>query len=339
MMHKLCYALLFWCVSLSLVAAQEAEPPAPAIKADGPLPWQKEKGEKGQPAKEVPPREMLRLRGMDDSVFEALFDGRDLIEDENETLNRLMFNLPRFEPEFWDKWCQKEVPWAELIAKPAEHRLQCFVLAGRAKQVERITILKDLVPLYEFTHYYRVTLEVAGHAGPIVVCTRQIPHLWKEATQLDERVAIQAMFLKSGEAKDDQTPLYFGAARVAWYPDKPNPAFGITADQVWLADHGMDIALWDEVRPTNGEKILASESECFYQLLHVLKDATPAQFKTLPAQAFDLGAMLSTPEKLHGQAYHFLGTVRRIQKVNVPESYRQRLGIDHYYMVDVSIPL
>lgn len=317
MMHKLCYALLFWCVSLSLVAAQEAEPPAPAIKADGPLPWQKEKGEKGQPAKEVPPREMLRLRGMDDSVFEALFDGRDLIEDENETLNRLMFNLPRFEPEFWDKWCQKEVPWAELIAKPAEHRLQCFVLAGRAKQVERITILKDLVPLYEFTHYYRVTLEVAGHAGPIVVCTRQIPHLWKEATQLDERVAIQAMFLKSGEAKDDQTPLYFGAARVAWYPDKPNPAFGITADQVWLADHGMDIALWDEVRPTNGEKILASESECFYQLLHVLKDATPAQFKTLPAQAFDLGAMLSTPEKLHGQAYHFLGTVRQIGRAHV----------------------
>ena len=102
----------------------------------------------------------------------------------------------------------------------------------------------------------------------------------------------------------------------------------------WQA-HGFDVALFDEVRDKNGAPLTATESECFYQLLLTMKKTSAADIKALKAHSFDLAGMLQLPEKLHGQAYHCLGTARRIQKVNVPEAFQKRLGITHYYEIDL----
>jgi hypothetical protein len=71
-------------------------------------------------------------------------------------------------------------------------------------------------------------------------------------------------------------------------------------------------------------------------LLARLKAVETTDFKPAP---FDLPALLTTPDKLLGHGYDVTGNARRVQKVSVPEQYRQRLGLDHYYEIDLLIPL
>lgn len=303
------------------------------------LPWQgqgaKLEGKPGQ----LSPREMLSKLGVDNSHWDLLIDGRPLASEESETQTKLLFRMPRFDPPQWDRWASTPAPLEALVTDPKAHRANAYIVRGRAKKVERIELLKDLIPLYQFKHFYRVTMAAEGFPHPIVIETRAIPTLWKEATDIDEPVSAQAIFLKAGETVDDQTPLYFVGARLAWYPDKENPTLGVDADLVWLAQRGMDIALWDDVRQNNGAGIRPEEGECFYHLLARLASATSADLKQLDASPFDLPTMLQRPDELLGQAFTFTGTARRVQKVMVPESYRERLKLDHYYEINAFVPL
>lgn len=303
------------------------------------LPWQ-QKGKKveGQPGN-LTPRAMLALLGVDDSHWDNLVDGVPLESNESETLTRLLFRMPRFDPPQWDRWCEKEADLAALAKMPKEFRASPFIVSGRAKQVEAIDLLPELVPLYEFRRYYRVTIASPGSPNPVVVLLRSVPALWKDTKTLDEPVSVQAIFMKAGETVDEKTPLYFVAPRLRWFPEQVNEALGVNEDLVWLGKRGMDVALWDEVRKNNGAAISADEGECFYRLLALLKKEKAADLKELEAKPFDLTAMLQRPDELLGQAFTVSGTARRIQKVSVPEQFRERLGLEHYYEVLLFLPL
>lgn len=321
-------ALSLLLISLASVSAQE-------------LPWQKSRAKGAAPVKsDLSPREMLALLGVDDSHWDFMLqDGRPVADEELETLTRLLFRMPRFDPPQWDAWCKEEANLAALAADADAERAKPYIVRGRAQQVEKVELLPSLIPLYQFKSYYRVTIATEDAQHPVVVFSRTIPALWKDAKTLDEPVRIQGLFMKAGETADEKTPLYFVTARLAWYPDKVNEALKVTKDLVWLAQRGMDITLWDEVRKNNGAAISAEESECFYQLLAKLKKATPEQLKELTTADFDLAAMLQRPDELLGQAFTCTGTARRVQKVAVPEQFRQRLGLDHYYEIDLFFPL
>ncbi len=324
------------------LSAQETAKPQTAADpplAQGELPWQRTAQDRPRSDQQISARELLSLLGVDNSHLDALFNDRDLVDDENGTIAKLMYRIPRFEPPQWESWCQKEVPWDALASSPTKYRTECYVITGTATKVEKVELLQELVPLYEYRHYYRVTVTVPGTAHPVVVVTRRIPELWKEATTVDQPVRIEAMFLKSGEAREAGQNLYFAAGRVGWFPSEVNAAFQVTPDLIWLAQHGFDVALFDEVRDKNGAPLMAVESECFYQLLRMMKRTSPDEVKALKAHAFNLAGMLQTPEALHGEAFHCLGTARRIQKVSVPEAFRKRLGLTHYYEIDLFVPL
>lgn len=304
------------------------------------LPWQQQGKRPEGKSGSLSPREMLALLGVDDSHWDFLLqDGRPVADEEIETLTRLLFRMPRFDPPQWERWCQKEADLAVLAKESEANRASPFSVQGRAQQVEVVELLPSLIPLYQFKKYYRVTIATKEEQHPVVVFTREIPALWKEAKTLDEPVRVQAIFLKADGMIEEKTPLYFVTARLAWYPDKVNDELGVNEDLVWLAQRGMDISLWDEVRENNGAPIGASESECFYQLLARLKATKPTDLKELKVDPFDLAAMLQRPDALLGQAFSCSGTARRVQRVTVPEQFRERLGLDHYYEIDLFVPL
>jgi hypothetical protein len=274
---------------------------------------------------------------VDDSHLDQLMDGRPLVSEESETLSMLLYRAPRYPNVLWERWCQQPLDVAAVKKSPKDFHVHGVLIQGRAKQVEVVQLLPEQAPLYEFGKYYRVTIAVEGAMDPFVVNTRSIPKAWKDVQELDEPVRVRALFLKTGETADDRTPLYFVAARIGWFPDQENEAFGVNGDLVWLAKQGMDVALWDDV--VNGSSIGAAEGECFYQLLATLKRVKPEAARTFKAKPFDLPAMLTTPDTLLGHAYDVTATARRVQKVAVPEEFRERLGIDHYYEIDLLIPL
>jgi hypothetical protein len=327
------------CPACGQLFAQEpaAEQPPP-VKVSGDLPWQKRNGAPSQ-MPSITPQAMLDLYGIDASHLQSFIDGRPLVVDEDETLVKLMFRMPRLEPPQWEAWCATEVPWNLLRDEPSKHRADCFILNGRATAVKRVEILKELVPRYEFDHYYRVTLMVDGQTSPVVVNARTIPDAWGDASTLDERVRVQAMFLKAGEPAESGTPLYFAAARIGWFPDRVNEALHVDSSLVWLAQQGFDVALFDDVRGRNVSAISASEGEAFYTLLALFQKLPAAALAKMPAQPLDLPLLLTTPEKAHGEVVETSGTARRVQKISVPEAFQKRLGIDHYYEIDFFIPL
>ena len=79
-------------------AESKATPPAIKSPQTGGLPWQSLGDAKPSGKSNVSIRELLKLLGVDDSHWQALFDGRDLISDENETITKIMYRMPRFEP-------------------------------------------------------------------------------------------------------------------------------------------------------------------------------------------------------------------------------------------------
>lgn len=341
MKQALAVLLTLLAISAGLPAAllaQTGDTAAP-VKKPVTLPWRTATGNGAAGPAGLSPQAMLKLVGIDEHEFAHLHDGRTIAGDEDSTLAKILYRLPRYDPPQWERWCTQPPAWSALRSAPAQHRGDCFLIRGRATHVERIALTPEQAARFEFSHYYRVTVVADEQTEPVVIFTRQIPALWQDATTLNEPVRVQAMFLKLGEAVDGSQPYYFAAARLAWYPDQVNPALGVTPDLVWLAARGMDIALWDTVRERSGLTVSAEEGECFYQLLETLRQVTPDQTPPMPTQPFNLVGMLQKPQALLGQAYAGLGVARRIQKVKVPERYRQRLGLDHYYEIDLFIPL
>ncbi len=93
------------------------------------------------------------------------------------------------------------------------------------------------------------------------------------------------------------------------------------------------------VRSRNGLPIAASERECFYALLRAAQRAAPPELALL-ATPLQLGTLLQHPELAHGLLLTTSGTVQRITRVVLDEAdIVQRYGIDHYYQLDVLVPV
>jgi hypothetical protein len=108
-----------------------------------------------------------------------------------------------------------------------------------------------------------------------------------------------------------------------------------------LEEAGFDMRLLDNVRKTNRMGLVAADREAFYQLLFAL-DRLPADASLQPegASAPDIVSLLETPEAYQGQCLPLEGVARRVVKVSVSDAdIQQRLGIDHYFEIDLLVPL
>ncbi len=311
-----------------------------SAQTGGPLPWeQAQKDSQGLPPRKlIHPSELLELYGIADSQLKMLADGELLGADDEETLVRILYQMPRFPLDALQRWAAPQLDVAALVAASADHRSDAVRLVGRAKQVRQVKLAPELAERFEFSGYYIVTIESSDPPCRLEVCTRAIPELWKTGT-VDEPVSALGLFLKTG-GRGDAPALVFVTPRVAWHPDRIDEAKFVSADHLMLASLGMDIGLFDAIRKRNRKGIESGDSECFYQLLAAVGRAKPGQLAQAAQRDPPFGPLLQSPRSNQGRLFLFRGTARRVTRILVGEKHLQeRFGFDHYYQIDIFVSL
>ncbi len=277
-------------------------------------------------------REVLATYGIGPAEFSRLVDDRSITAEEEPVLAKILLRFSRLGLENIHRWRKVDADWSQVAAATEQEQGELFALRGRAKLVTEHKLSTELAQQMEFGRYYavQIALDVPLGNAPLqaLVLTRVVPRAWKPGEPLDEPAIADGLLLKLGPPQaNDRQPIMFAAGRVGWLPES-SP----------LARAGFDVSLFDAVRESNGQGLLAADREPFYQLLAAVGRAEkPPGSANSPV---DLAALLQQPAEHHGEAFTVRGTARRIVKVLIGDvGLRERLGFDHYYEIDLFVPL
>jgi hypothetical protein len=296
-------------------------------------------GRSEKPDQVTTARAMLELFGIGRPQLDQFVDGRRLQSQEEELLRKILYRLAQAGPDKLHAWQRGGADWADVAARPTHYRAEVLQLAGRAREVQRVALSEEQAARLGYAHYYCVSLELGPTLPTAIIYACAAPEAWAREAELNEPAGCPALLLKAGAAVDGQPELIFAAERVAWYPDRVVEEKGIAASHVLLGRLGMDVGLFDEVRKTNRRPLEAEDRECFYQLLAATGRTTSDELFP-QASRLELKQLLTQPEQQHGRLVDLRGTALRVQKIAVEsEAVRRRFGIDHYYEVDVLVPL
>jgi len=325
------------------VQPAQQQPTQPSSDSDSPgeLPWKKS-GRSPRPPSgaEVTPRQLLKIYGLDDSHLSFLADGDAWSPSAEDTTTKILLNLEKDNLQTLDRWSQETVPWLEMIEKPASHRLQVFRLRGRARNIEKITLVKEAAELVQFDHYYRVHLDITGTPHTAIIFTRRYPEAWKTGQSLDERAELSGLFLKVGPAGQKGQEFWFATPRIAWLPDQAMPSQGITQHHVLLANRGVDIGLFSHITRQTRREFIGDERECFFQLLQAVAHPAGEHLSGANPIPLKITGLLRAPQEFQGQLFTLEGIARRITRIVVEDpEIQQRFGLDHYYQVDMFVSL
>ena len=287
-------------------------------------------------------REMLELRGVEESHLRFLMDGRPLHGDEHETLHRILYNLPRMNLARLEGWLQRDVSLRQVAADPAAYRTGIFRIVGRARSVKSRSLSPEQQNLFEFAEYYEIELEPYEEEHTVCVYVRRIPAAWQpyldSEQTFDEQASVLGMFLKTGGESEGSAELLFTAPRIAWHPDRVDESLGVDGDHVLLASLGMDIGLFDDV--VDGAPMQAEDGECFYQLLSSMRNANLDRVAPQTVSLHEFGPWLEQPETQHGRLITVRGICRQAIEVLIDDpDIQSRFGISHYYQLVVFAPL
>ena len=305
------------------------------------LPWERGKQPSSLPKLHsvTGPREFLARYGVSDSQWEGLIDGQELQPSEAELVIRLLSLYSRLGQDNVEIWAIDDLTWDQLAAAAAEQRGQLFRATGRVKQATEVKLPEETAARYDFDRYYRVHMQIADAPYAAILFCRELPTVWKPGAVIDEQASAFGLFLKIGDAQAEPTPLLLATHRLAWHPAEPRPAMNVHRAHVALADLGVDIGRFQEVGKERAIGLLAADREPFYQILAALgsgkADDLPLQQETL-----EVVALLQEPGTHQGKKLPVRGLARRVARVEVPDpDIRRRFGIDHYFEVDLSIPI
>ena len=283
--------------------------------------------------------EILSKFGIGESQFGNFFSGQPLGPAEVEVLAKILYRWPRLGQENVQAWRQKGVTWDQLVAEASQHRGEVHFFRGRVTHVAKIMLAPEVAERLEFDQYYTASIKIQDSPSVALVYARFLPAAWKLDAPIDEPVSVDGLFLKVGDAMAEPPPLLFAAERIAWHPDKPHPEFHIGPDQVALAQAGVDWGLYEVVKAENGRGIGGPDREPFYQTLAVMAGEKASQLAA-PANAVDIPLLLQESENHLGSRMKVRGIARRITKVTVgADDIHKRFGIDHYYEIDLTVPL
>lgn len=287
------------------------------------------------------PREMLDIMRIDASQRKHFVDDRPL-NDELETLGRLLFRLPNFSATDLDRWSGPIQDIASMLSNTDSYRFEIYDVEGQISNLLIHDVLPESVPRLGFRRYYEVSIEQQGVS--LVIYTRTIPQRWiKPATEnpqsiVGENIRAQALLLKRGSSENAGGTLVFAASRLNWYPTEPSALLKTTPDQVLLGQLGLDIDRLTEV--VHRSKMTGEDRECFYQALAAVRLAEPDQLARVGRTEFDIAKLIRTPELAGGELYTLHGLARRAIMIKVEDpDIQTRFGIDRYYELEVFLPL
>jgi hypothetical protein len=285
---------------------------------------------------------MLKLLSVDESHLRAFVDQQRLGPDEHESVLRILFALPRFPLVSLQRWHREDPPGEQIVNEPDRYRGEVFFVAGRVQTIEVKDVLPEAVRRLRFEHYYRIALQVDRAPFHVTLLARKIPQAWQDAVEsgrpVTEPASCWGMFLKVGRTAEDRPGLVFATARVAWHPTRADDGLGTTVDHTRLGDLGMDIGLFDDVQ--DGQSMGGGDRECFYQLLAAVGKVGSDQLIDHARPDPDISVLLSKPRFQHGKLFSLAGVARRAIRIPVNDpDIRERFGIDHYYEIEVFVPL
>jgi len=278
------------------------------------------------------------LAGIEDSQLELLRDGVPSGLGEQEVLAKILYRLSRPSRATLE---QLTTPGGlEQFADPQRSRRWTLVaLRGRLTQLQRIALLPELAERLEFTHYWQAMLVLSNTDQAVELYLRAIPGTWRNSESIDERVRVNAMFLKRGETVEGRARLVFAADSPEWYPESANKELGVTSDMVRLAGLEFDVSLFDQVRGTNGLPLGKPDQEAFYQLLAAVGRASQQEFES-HAAPFELADAVERPKEQHGRWIEVTGTARAVKRIAIEDPrLRARFGFDHFFEVDLLVAM
>ena len=292
------------------------------------------------------PGQTLELFGLDESTLRQFTDNSPLIVDEYEPIYRLLYLFPRFERVDLHRWSTPLGDGVELVSDPAASRGEIFSLQGWVEDIQTVELPPESVRRFNYDRFYLLRVKSSSEGRrSVLVCSREIPAAWKkpEAAGRSFAASCLGMFVKVGAFPsdvDDPAPeeLVFVTDHIAWHPFSVDEELGVNAGKALLGQFGMDVSLFAYLE--QGKPIGHSDRDCFYQLLWVMGRLDPAAIRTISHPNFQIAEWLKQPQQQGGKFFRLKGLARRALKIRVEGTdIQENYGLDHYYEVDMFLPL
>lgn len=290
------------------------------------------------------PAEVFALFEIEPSQWESFVDGEALTDSELETITRLLYVLPRLSDTDLHRW-KTPATCGQVLQTPTAFRGQFVQFAGRVSSVEVTRVEAEVAQRFGYDSYYVVSImaeEEQGGTIPVRLVTRRVPRSWQNDPERSsitgQPVSGIGVFVKQVPHESDQAGLVAVASRIAWYPQTDATEFGLNAGQQLLGSSGLDVTRFEDL--VAGTPLEDADRECFYRLLAAAERIDPRDLDAISQSSFDLTRLLKQPEAEAGQGYRLRGTARRVIRIEVPdEDIQERFGIDHYYEIELFLPL
>ena len=207
--------------------------------------------------------------------------------------------------------------------------------------LQEIDLPAESARRFDYAKFYQVTLRSSTDLRPRVVYAREVPKRWRNqppASEAAKTASCSGLFLKTGEGRPGEEALLFAAARVAWHPTGTDPSVDVNEGMSLLGSVGMDVSLLSDV--VQGKPLGYEDRECFYQLLWAASQLDPAGIPPAVASPPDIQRLLRQPDACAGELITVSGNVRRALRIEVTDAdVQERFGIDHYYEMELFLPL
>lgn len=232
--------------------------------------------------KDVSFSDFLADAGVSASQFEPFreWNGK-LSAEEAATLEQILFRFDQFNA----ARSPTSAPGApdDKAAQPGN----VWRLEGKVESVSRVPLPKGAPEKLQQSGLFRCELVAPrndGAARRATIITPRIPIAWqqgREGKKLSEPASLQGVVLGSIAGADADDPLVV-TSRIAW-----RPTTGVPAGTAWLAAHGFDAGLLDDVRQHRpfAKPNESSEAVAFYSMLATLAAGDPAEINRLAKSA------------------------------------------------------
>ena len=320
--------------------------------------------------------QILEISGIGPSELRFLIDLDPVVGKDIDTIGKLLAVFPKISESDIQRLTKptantdSAITLDVLASDVDRYRIKFFTIQGRATIVKRQYIIPEAARLIGFNSFFWVTIKSDHSNIPIRIATRKLPIAWfpdswkRPATavlngaeespmpqteqplpfEIDEPILVDGLLLKT-TAENEQLELIMAASRVKWLPTNVSTERHVHSSMVLLSQHGFDSGLLDEIRRTNKSALGHNDREAFYQILKILQPSTALDsiqhvHQQSPPPTPQIVDYFNNTRALQGQFVTIHGDVRQISRIAIVNSkMQQRLGSDHYWQLDLSIPI
>jgi hypothetical protein len=190
---------------------------------------------------------------------------------------QMLFRLRQVETDQLERWTQPAPPLAAWRDDPAGHRAELAWINGKLRSLEEIKLPDSVARAHPIERLYQCQLEIEPEQVPATVIAANVPKGWLVPGTLPQPVRLRGLFLRTWPGVTGEALLLL-TSHLVWFPTERAPP-GL----LFLAAHGMDVALLDEVQQRQPfvKPGISHESAAFYACLAATNQAEPGELSNL----------------------------------------------------------